>query len=285
MTTRELGPDEALPLTNDGNLQLFFLGVGSAFAAQHYQLNFLLIQGDHHIMVDFGMTGPAALRQVAHLEPTDIEVLLPTHSHADHVGGFECLALMNRYIGMRHMNKRKLRMIIDENYQRVLWDHSLRGGLEWNQKDDRTAQKLDFNDFFGVIRPTRKTMQPRETFEVQFGPIHLELFRTSHFPGESRTCQGSFISYGMFVNGHVFISCDTKYDRSLIDQYAPMSSAMFHDVQFHSGPVHAPLECLRTLPPTIKSKMHLMHYSDDWEEQNIANFAGWAQQGLIYEFD
>ncbi|MFT5130981.1 MAG: ribonuclease BN (tRNA processing enzyme) [Rhodothermales bacterium] len=285
MITRELSKDESFSLTNDGNLQLFFLGVGSAFASRHFQLNFLLVQGEHHIMVDFGMTGPAALRQVARLQPTDIEVLLPTHSHADHVGGIECLALMNRYVGMRQMNKRKLRMIIDENYQRVLWDYSLRGGLEWNEKDDRTAQKLGFSDFFEVVRPTWKTMQPRETYEVQLGPTHLEIFRTSHIPEQSRTWEASFISYGMFVNGHVFISCDTKYDRPLIDQYAPMSSVMFHDVQFHSGSVHAPLSDLRSLSPAIKSKMHLMHYSDDWEQQDIADFAGWAQQGLVYEFD
>ena len=90
------------------------------------------MQEDHHVLVDFVMTGPRALRDVTGLEPPDIEVVLLTHSHADHVGGIESLALMNRYIGMLTLGKKKLTIIIDENYQRVLWDYTLRGGLEWN---------------------------------------------------------------------------------------------------------------------------------------------------------
>ena len=69
---------------------MFFIGTGSAFAKTHHQTNFLIIKGDHHIMVDFGMTGPNALRETAGLEPTDLKCILPTHSHADHIGGIEC---------------------------------------------------------------------------------------------------------------------------------------------------------------------------------------------------
>jgi len=58
-------------------------------------------------------------------------------------------------------------MIIDENYQRILWDYTLRGGLEWNEIDG-FAHKLQFSDFFDVIRPQWKTFSPRETFEVTY---------------------------------------------------------------------------------------------------------------------
>ena len=61
-----------LELKNDGILELFFLGVGSAFATTLYQTNFIIIKGDHHILVDFGITGPRALRETAQLEPTDM---------------------------------------------------------------------------------------------------------------------------------------------------------------------------------------------------------------------
>jgi ribonuclease BN (tRNA processing enzyme) len=276
--------EKPLDLKTDGELQVFFLGVGSAFAQKHNQLNLLLIKGDSHICVDFGMTGPRALAETAGLKPFDVEVLLPTHSHADHIGGIECLALTNRYFGQRVMGKDKLKMIINEDYQRVLWTHSLQGGLEYNEKDLDTAQKLDFSDFFDVIRPTWKTMQPREIYEVEHGGIKIELFRTNHIPEQSKKWETSFISYGMFIDDHVFISMDTKFDQELIDMYADRSSVMFHDVQFFPGAVHAYLEDLKTLPDEIKRKMYLMHYGDNFDEQDISGFAGWAEQGVIYKF-
>ena len=94
--------ENPLSLKNNGNLEMVFLGVGSAFAATLNQTNLLIIKGDTHIMVDFGMTGPKALSETTGLRPMDIEVVLPTHSHADHVGGLECLALMNRYVGIKN---------------------------------------------------------------------------------------------------------------------------------------------------------------------------------------
>lgn len=120
-------------LTNDGHLEIFFIGVGSAFAQNLNQTNFLIIKGDKHIMVDFGMTGPQALKQTAGLDAVEIECILPTHSHADHVDGIECLVLLNRYVGQRFQGKPMLKMIIPEEYQRILWDRTLRGGLEYNE--------------------------------------------------------------------------------------------------------------------------------------------------------
>jgi ribonuclease BN (tRNA processing enzyme) len=276
--------EKPLNLKNDGQLQVFFLGVGSAFAQKHNQLNLLLIKGDTHILVDFGMTGPRALAETAGLKPTDIDLILPTHSHADHIGGIECLALMNRYVGQRFMGKPKTKMIINEEYQRVLWTHSLQGGLEWNEKDNDTSQKLDFSGFFDVVRPKWKTLQPREIYEIDHGGIKLEMFRTNHIPEQASGWEASFISYGLFVDDHVFISMDTKFDQELIDMYADKSSVMFHDVQFFPGAVHAYLEELKTLPEEIKKKMHLMHYADNYDEQDISDFAGWTQQGAVYEF-
>ena len=43
-----------LTLTNGGSLDLFFLGVGSAFTKRHYQTNLLIVKGDEHLLVDCG---------------------------------------------------------------------------------------------------------------------------------------------------------------------------------------------------------------------------------------
>lgn len=273
-----------LSLKDNGELELFFIGTGSAFATSLYQTNFLIIKGDQHILIDFGMTGPAALLNTAGLKASDIEVILPTHSHADHVGGIECLGLMNRYIGMKFMNKPKIKMIISEEYQRVLWDSTLRGGMEWNEQEIETGRKLSFGDYFQLIRPIWKKSQPREVFEIDFNGIHLEMFRVKHTPESANDWQESFIGHGLFIDDKVFVSGDTKFDLDLINMYKDRAKVMFHDTQFFKGGVHASLEELKTLPDEVKRKMFLMHYPDGWEKQKIEDFAGYTEQGKSYIF-
>ena len=274
-----------LSLTNGGRLELFFIGVGSAFASTLRQTNFLIIKGNTHIMVDFGMTGPAALLETAGLKPTDIGVLLPTHSHADHIGGLECFGLMGRYVGQRILKKPKPTIIITEEYQSILWDRSLRGGMEYNEEEMADRRTLGFGDYFQIVRPTWKTHQPRQIHEVDFNGIHLEMFRTKHIPDSAPNWETSFISYGLFIDSRVFVSVDTRFDRELIDLYADRSETMFHDVQFFPGGVHTPLADLESLPTEIKRKMFLMHYSDDWAKQYISDFAGLAKAGIRYVFN
>ncbi len=280
-----LPPNKKLSLKNDGELELFFIGVGSALAEKLNQTNFLIIKGDTHILVDFGETGHHALVQTSGLDLNDIRIILPTHSHPDHANGIGSLAIANRYIGIPFMQNPKLRMIITEEYQRELWDKTLRGGLERNEEENENGRHLCFGNYFEVIRPRWKTFQPREIFESEISEIHLEIFRTKHTPDSSASWEVSYLSYGLFIDGRVFISCDTRFDPELIEMYANRSEFMFHDVQFFPGGVHAPLSDLRTLPPEVKEKMFLMHYADNYQEQDIADFAGWTPQGERIIFD
>lgn len=277
--------EKPLSLTNNGELELFFIGVGSAFAQTLFQTNFLIIKGSTHILVDFGMTGPQALFATAGLKPTDIEVFFPTHSHADHVGGIECLGLMNRYVGRPFMKKPKMTAIVSEEYQRILWDNTLRGGMEWNEEEKDPYRHLAFGDYFNVVRPIWKTHQPREIYEIDFNGIRLEIFRTKHTPDTAKSWETSFISYGLLIDNRIFVSGDTRFDSDLIDMYSHRAEVMYHDCQFFPGGVHAPLADLQTLPDAIKAKMYLIHYGDNWRDQNIDGFAGFAQQEVQYIFD
>ncbi len=277
-----LAEGEKLSLTNDGQLEVFFIGTGNAGAVKHNQCNLLLVKGKEHVMVDFGMTAPRALAETAGLKIADINRFLITHSHADHIGGLELAALERRYVGCRFQGKSKLEMIITEGYQEILWDRSLRGGLEWNEEEADTHKRLCFNDYFIPIRPGWVKKQPREVYSVDIGGMHIELFRTKHVPDNAPDWQSSFVSFGLFIDGHVFISMDTRFDLDLINEYKDRSSVMFHDVQFFPGAVHAPLADLKTLPPEVKAKMYLMHYADNWETQDVSDFAGWAKQGVRY---
>ena len=115
-----------LSLNTEGQLRIVFIGTGSAFAKRRRQSNILIIQGDHHVLIDCGTQGPLALNDVG-LSVLKVRCYLPTHSHADHIGGFEEVALMNRYTPLAE----KPDMIILRDYQDFLWSKSLAGGCEF----------------------------------------------------------------------------------------------------------------------------------------------------------
>ena len=271
-----------LHLTNDGQLELVFLGTGTAFGHRLYQTNFVLIKGDTHILVDFGMTGPQALRAVGR-QAEDISVVLPTHSHADHIGGLEFLSLKNRYFAIPS-GRPKLTMITTEEYRSILWDQSLRGGLEYNELNPE-GRRLDFSDFYDVHLADRINNGGRSLFSTEFRGIKLELFHTNHIPDQADSPEEAFITYGLFVDDRLFISGDTKFDAELIDTYKDRSEAMFHDASVTKNAVHASLSELATLDESVLKKMYLMHYQDDMTEEVASAFAGLAHQGKRYIFE
>jgi ribonuclease BN (tRNA processing enzyme) len=276
--------EKPLRLTNEEALEIVFLGVGGAFSQTLFNTNFLIIKGDAHLLVDFGTTGPFSLPASTGLSLSDIGAILPTHSHCDHIGGIESLALWNRYVAIPQFGKKKISMIISKEYEDILWNQSLRGGMEQNEYSSE-GKPLAMHDFFDIIRPTWLEREPRLRLELDWNGIHIELFGTNHVPEQASSASSAFITHGLHIDGRVFFSGDTKFDRELLDMYADRSEYMFHDASFFSNPVHASIEELRTLPASIKEKMFLVHYGDAFAEHSVEEFKGFAQKGMRYIFD
>lgn len=272
-----------LELKNDGALELFFTGIGSAFTKRQYQTNLLLVKGDNHLLIDCGTRCTQALYELG-LQPTDIRHFLITHSHADHIGGLEEMALMNRYV-----IKKKPVMIITEAYQHILWDMSMRGGCEYNEEE--AGMLLKFSDFWNVIWPRWLENYPRETHEANVGDINVKLIRTMHVPDSSHDWKSSFWSCGVLIDNRILFTGDTRFDRDLIMDYDKKFNLekIFHDAQFFTGGVHASIDELAGLPGDIKSKMYLAHYGDNWEdfEDKVLElgFCGLARQHVFYRFE
>ena len=147
MITRKL-EDSRLQLTNDGQLSIFFIGTGSAFSKINFQTNLMIIKGQDHILVDCGTLCPYAMETSYNRRVADIQNLILTHPHSDHIGGVEELVLVGRYVA-----NHKINIIINDDFKQKLWDESLRGGIQYSEEGIMT-----FDDYFIQHNPKKLMM-------------------------------------------------------------------------------------------------------------------------------
>ena len=282
MRVEELG-NKKLTLTNDGELSVFFVGAGSAFTKAMKQTNILIIKGKDHLMVDCGTKTPQALWNYG-LSVSQLDHFFITHSHADHIGGLEEVMLMNRYM----MNQKRPNIYITGYFKRLLWNHSLRGGVAGNETHE--GQKLRFNDLWKPIVPKKLKLTERATWSFEVGKIKIDFFRTMHTPNTAISWKDSTWSSGIIIDEKILFTSDTRFDPQLLDHSMKnyQIDTIFHDCQFFDGGVHASINQLDTLRNDIKEKIVLMHYGDNWsdyeERVNKSSFIALAKEGHFYRF-
>lgn len=247
-----------------------------------YQNNVLVIKGNDHILIDCGTLCPTAFYNY-HLNISEVQNLLVTHSHADHIGGLEEVALLGRYV-----TKRRPNIIITDEYKEILWEQSLRGGNSYGEYTD--GGYLGFDDYFNQIKPEVIANSPRPFLHSKIGSIDIKIFRTKHIPDSAGTWENSFYSTGVLIDDRILFPSDTRFDKDLLDWLLPKYPSIeciFHDCQFYPGGVHAFYGELKTLPADVKKKMYLCHYGDNYESFTPENdgFAGFTKRGCFYNFD
>ena len=260
-----------LALTNDGPLEAFFLGVGGAFSRTLGNTNVLLVKGPDHVMIDFGVTGPSRLWELARRGPEEIDRVLVTHVHADNAGGLEQMGLMGRYVA-----KRRPILVAPRLLRTALWQDTLRGGL---QHVDGARAVAILDDYFEAAPMARAA---DNTYRCRAGGIELEMFPTRHVVGLRGP--DHFVSYGVCVDGRLFLSGDSRFDPEAIASRRGCE-AFFLDCAAVPNPTHACLAELKTLPEDVRSRAYLVHYGDDFTDRDAAGFAGRARAGVRYVFD
>ncbi|RED65847.1 ribonuclease BN (tRNA processing enzyme) [Cohnella lupini] len=223
-------------------MKIQMLGTGSAFAKAFNNNNALLTVDGLNVLVDCGITAPKALYELGY-SFNDLDAILITHIHADHIGGLEELAFQMKFIFGR-----KPILYLADALVGTLWENSLKGGLQ----QDPTETLEDFFD----VRPLNEGV----AHELVPG-LSVELIATKHIPNKR--------SYSLLFNEFFFYSGDMVFDADLLDDLVDNRGVqvIFHDCQLHPpGVVHACLPQLLTLRQSVQERVYLMHYGDDQRE-------------------
>ncbi|MDQ6420888.1 MBL fold metallo-hydrolase [Paenibacillus sp. LHD-117] len=238
---------------------IIMLGTGSAFAKRFNNNNALIESGESRLLVDCGITLPKALHD-QNISFSELDAVLISHIHGDHVGGLEELAFQ-----MMFKFGRKPVLYIAEQLVTPLWEHTLKGGLIQGE-----LNRLE--DFFEV-RP----LTAGKRHELLPG-ITAELIQTDHIPGKD--------SFSFLFNERFFYSADMRFNGELLRSLVHVGvETIYHDCQLEApGAVHACLDELLTLPQELQEKVWLMHYGDAIEDYlGRTGAMRIVQQGKRYE--
>lgn len=128
---------------------------------------------------------------------------------------------------------------------------------------------------------------PRD-LEANLGEINIKMPRTMHYPDDAPSWRESQWSCSIIIDDSILYTSDTRFDEELLLTFDERYDfdVIFHDCQLFTGGVHASINELSTLPGTIREKIVLMHYGDNWrdfeKQARDAGFHSWAKQGHIY---
>lgn len=249
-------------------VRLIPLGVGEAFTAEHYTTCMALGVDDDWLLLECPHPIRKMLREASRsvkipLDLDRIRGVVLSHLHADHSSGVEDYGFYSFYaLG------RRAPILMHPAASERLWDGLLKGGMGESRAEPGappTIHKLE--EYFDLIPLD-------EAAPVTFGPFVINCRQTIHpIP--------TFAFRITAGNRTLGFSADSAFDPSLID-WLSSADLIVHEATHlvHTG-VHTPYPKLAALPETIRTKMRLIHFPDDFD--GASSVIGLLQQGRCYE--
>ncbi len=244
-------------------LSIRVVGVGDAFTSRYHNACLLLEGGGTRLLVD---APPALARALGDLGARggervgldDIDHVLVTHLHGDHVGGLEQLLFWRRFVTGRRCALHAAPEVLEG-----LWETRLRGAMEVLMDADGARHRLTLDDYADV-RPLAS-----DGSAVEVGGLTVAWRPTVHHIPTSAlrvTCGGARFGY----------SADTAWDPSLVAWLAACD-LFLHETNYG---VHTPLARLEALDEATRARMRLIHYPDTHDVEG--SLIACAREGDAY---
>lgn len=253
-----------------GRFTLTFIGCGSGIYLELGNNNVLLESPSTgaNLLIDCGFVSAPQLEREGRL--AKIQNALVTHVHADHVGGFEYWAYLNRYV-----YRQRPRVYYHEAVYDEFWNGSLRGGLARSQDDTGAPEELTLADYYDP-----QPISDGQVIRID-GLPDIRLRPTLHVVRKP--------AYSVYIGEDVYFSSDTVEAPPSQGPNGRPLQAIFQDCQLFEGPsnVHISISQLeRCVPPALKPRVHLMHYGRGYEsfKPEDMGFAGFVKPGQTFDF-
>ncbi|MDW8206247.1 MAG: MBL fold metallo-hydrolase [Chloroherpetonaceae bacterium] len=220
-------------------MRVIWNGTGAAWSYHLGNASAIVETDGLRILIDCGHTVPARLQQM-HLAFNDIDAVVITHLHGDHIYGLEEWGFRNFLIWNRRPPLLIAHPLVDP-----LWHHVLSGTMGQND------QKRQLGDYFQVI-------PLQENAPLPFGPVTIEVHPVLHVPGVP--------AYGIKLQGPdatIAFTGDTQAEGNPF--FYNDVDLTFHDCSFlppYPNTVHAHFEELQRYPREWRQKTYLTHYED-----------------------
>jgi len=248
-------------------VRLIPLGVGDAFSSRFYTTGFALGVDDSWLLIDCSHPIRKMLREASTAAgfPIDIDQVegaAITHLHADHCSGLEDLGYYSYFV-----LGRRARIAMHPRISARLWDGFLAAGMDSIQLErDGPTHSRNLEEYFDLTALDTEA-------SVQVGPFAIECRFTIHpIPTTAFRIQTAGRTLGF--------SADSAFDPELIEWLSPADLIVHEATHLPESKVHTPYERLITLPPSLRSKMRLTHFSDDFDLN--ASLIEPLRQGVLY---
>lgn len=220
------------------------LGVGDSFSERHRSTALLLRCDGFQLAIDCPDMYRSALRAAAErsgesLSLADIDHVLITHVHGDHMNGLEGAAFFKHFA-----QGRRVQLVTSPEVRATIWDQRLACsmGTLW---DGAQFRELTFDSYFAHT-------PLRWNDAVEVGPFRIRARRTiHHVPTSALLIEAAGRKLGF--------SSDTAFDPELIG-FLGGADLIIHESNY--GPAHTPYAALAALPAETRERLRLIHYPD-----------------------
>jgi ribonuclease BN (tRNA processing enzyme) len=227
--------------------ELVVLGVGDTFSERHCGSALLLMGSGFKLAIDCPDQYRGVLKAVGkssgrQLSLSEIDHVLVTHVHGDHMNGLEGVAFYKHFV-----DRRRLGLVTAPEVREHIWEQRLEAsmGVLW---DGQQYRELGFDDYF-------EHLPLSWTEAVRVGPFDIRARRTiHHVPTSALLVQHAGRTLGY--------SADTAFDPELI-AFLSAADLIIHETNL--GPAHTPYASLAALPAPLRAKMRLIHYPDSFD--------------------